>query len=180
MMRPIRSIAVALLVVGVGLAGCTGNYPEQSGTPEGASPSGSAPPPTAAGGAASSGPAVLADGRHPVYLRTVDPDERMITFDLIQLYLGADAAREAAKDHKEFTNDHYIRNVSPRLRTLPVRADATVVVNTLAAELTDSAIKDSPVTLAKLATWFPRTGGPPFWITVEHGQVVTIAEQFIP
>ena len=166
-MRAIRSIAVALLVAGGGAVGCTGIYPEQSGPPESGAPAASAPRPTAS--ATPGDPAELGDGRHAVYLRMVDPDRRMITFDLIQLYLGEDAAREAAKDHKEFFNDYYIRNVNPRLRTLPVRADATIIVNVLAAELTGSAIKDTPVTLAELATWFPRTGGPPFWWTVEHG-----------
>jgi hypothetical protein len=172
-----RPTVVALLVATIGLAGCT-----WSGTPQRGSPDASAPTtaPATAGDAASSPSDVLADGHHPVYLKTVDPNERMITFDLIQFYVGEDAAREATKDHKEFFNDYYIRNVSPRLRSLPVRAGAIVIINTLAADATGSAIKDSQVSLAKLATWFPRTGGPPFWITVEHGEVVRIAEQFIP
>jgi hypothetical protein len=177
-----RPAVVALLVATIGLAGCTWNDPEHGGTPERGSPAASAPTtaPATAGAAATSPSDVLADGRHPVYLKTVDPNGRMITFDLIQFYVGEDAAREATKDHKEFFNDYYIRNVSPRLRALPVRADAIVIVNTLAADVTGSAIKDSQVSLAKLATWFPRTGGPPFWITVEHGEVVRLAEQFIP
>ena len=175
-LRAIRSIAVALLVAGGGAVGCTGIYPEQSGTPESGAPAASAAPGTLCH-LGRLGRARRQD--HSVYLRMVDPDRRMITFDLISL-LGEDAAREAAKDHKEFLNDHYIRNVNPRLRMLPVRANATVIVNALAADLTGSAIKNVPVTLAKFATWFPRTGGPPFWLTVEHGQVVRIAEQFLP
>ena len=35
-------------------------------------------------------PVVLADGRHPVFLKTVDPAGRSITFDLIQLSFGAE------------------------------------------------------------------------------------------
>ena len=37
-----------------------------------------------------------------------------------------------------------------------------------------------PVSLAKLAAVMPRQGVMPFWITVRHGQVVRIAEQYIP
>jgi hypothetical protein len=179
-MRGVRSVAVVLLASGVGMAGCSGIYPEQHGTPSTGSPTATAPATTTAGGAVSNPPVVFADGRYPVYLKGVDPNRRTITLDLIQLYLGAEAAREAAKDHKEFYNDYYIRNVSPRLRTLPVRDDATVIVNGLAADLTGSATKNLRVTLAKLASWLPRAGGSPFWITVEQGQVVSIVEQFIP
>jgi hypothetical protein len=125
--------------------------------------------------------AVLADGRHPVYLEKVDVDGATITFDLIQLYFGDDATREAAKDHQESPppNDYYIRNVNPRLRTLPVRSDVTVTVNTLGAAWTGSAIKDVRVTFDRLATLIAASRAP-FWITVQHGQVVKIAEQYIP
>ncbi|HYY80636.1 MAG TPA: hypothetical protein VFD04_15855 [Actinomycetes bacterium] len=125
---------------------------------------------------------MLADGRHPVYLKTVDPDRRTITFDLIQFFTGDAATKAAAEDHKESPppNDYYIRNVNPRLRTLPVRADAPITVNVLAAQSTGSATKDVSVTLAKLATYFPNRGTPPFWITVEQGEVVKIAQQYLP
>jgi hypothetical protein len=36
------------------------------------------------------------------------------------------------------------------------------------------------VTLAKLARWFPTKGRPMFWITVEHGRVTKLAEQYLP
>jgi hypothetical protein len=126
---------------------------------------------------------VLPDGRHPVRITTVDPDRRTITFDLIQLYWGDDAAREAAKDHKESPppNDYYIRNVNPRLRTLPVRADATITTNTLTAGYTGSATKGIRLPLWRLAIVMQAThNSPPFWITVHHGEVVKITEQYVP
>jgi hypothetical protein len=195
-MRPVRSIATSLLVAGVllsgvAVAGCGGNQPDQrvnptaSAPPVSASPAASEPSvttvPPAADGQTKSEPVVLADGRHPVYLKTVDAGRRTVTFDLIQWYFGDDAAREAATDHKESPppNDYYIRNVSPRLRTLPVRADATITVNTLAAGYTGSAIKDVPVSLSRLASLLGRYS-PLFWITVRHDQVVKIAEQYLP
>jgi hypothetical protein len=36
------------------------------------------------------------------------------------------------------------------------------------------------VSLAKLATLVRAPDWPPFWITVRHGQVVKIAEQWVP
>jgi hypothetical protein len=104
---------------------------------------------------------VLADGRHPVCLTAIDPDSGTITFDLVQWYHGEDTAREAAKDHQESPppNDYYIRNVNPKLRTLPTAADATITVNNLL-----NTQQPTPVSLAKLAT-LTQDRSPMFWIT---------------
>jgi hypothetical protein len=61
-------------------------------------------------------PAVLADGRHPVLLKTIDPGRGTVTFDLIQYFHGDQATIEAAKDHQEFPppNDTYSRNLKPQ------------------------------------------------------------------
>jgi Protein of unknown function (DUF4232) len=125
---------------------------------------------------APAGASMIADGRHPVLLKTVDPAQAKITFDLIQFYQGDDATREAAKDHQESPppNDHYIRNVSPRLRTLDVRADAAITANGLL-----DTQQSTPVTLAKLAS-LTRAPSPVFWVTVRDDQVVKIAEQWLP
>jgi hypothetical protein len=133
-------------------------------------------------------PAGLPHGRHIVYLKTVDPDRRTIRFDLIQFYGGDEALREAAKDHPEASpeqvrqwvpNGYYIRNVNPRLRTLPVPSEAPITVITLAwGNGHNSSEEHIPVTLTKLATSMPT--GLPFSITVRHGQVVKLAEVFVP
>jgi hypothetical protein len=140
-----------------------------------------APAPTAVGPATTE-PVVLADGRHPVYLKSVDPDRHTITFDLVQFFTGEAATKAAAEDGEESPppNDYYIRNVNPRLRTLPVRDDAPITVNVLAAQSTGSSTKDVSVTLAKLASYFPNPGTTPFWITVEQGQMTKVAQQFLP
>jgi Domain of unknown function (DUF4232) len=121
-----------------------------------------------------SGPLVLADGRYPVLLKTVDPGRGRITFDVIQFFRDDDAAREAAKDHQEANNDHYARNVNPMLRTLPTRGDATITVNALL-----NTQKSIPVSLTRLAT-LTRTSSPMFWITVRDDQVIRIGEQWMP
>jgi hypothetical protein len=171
--------ALLTLLAAAALGGCGGS--EQPGGARGATATTAAPAPTVSAPTPSE-PIVLADGRHPVYLKTVDPDRQAITFDLIQFFTGDAATKAAAEDGEESPppNDYYIRNVNPRLRTLPVAADAPITVNVLAAQTTGSATKDVSVTLAKLASYFPNSGTPPFWITVEQGQVTRIAQQYLP
>jgi hypothetical protein len=181
--RRVRRLGTSVLiaVMAATMGGCGSGEPSGSG---GAPATTAAPTPTATAATptTASEPVVLADGRHPVYLKTVDPGQRTITFDLIQFFTGEAATKAAAEDGEESPppNDYYIRNVNPRLRTLPVAADATITVNVLAAGSTGSSTKDVSVTLAKLATYFPNSGTSPFWITVAQGQVTKIAQQYLP
>ena len=179
-MRPrLLTASLLALVAAAGLAGCGGSQepsaPQAPTATTAALATNAATPTTAE-------PVVLADGRHPVYLKTVDPDGRTITFDLIQFFTGEAATKAAAEDNKESPppNDYYIRNVNPRLRTLPVAPDAPITVNVLAAQTTGSSTKDVSVTLEKLAGYFPNSGTPPFWVTVAQGQVTKMAQQFLP
>jgi hypothetical protein len=184
-MRPVRITAAFVFAAAVVITGCTAHSAADRRAaaptaPVAAAPTAPASPaanaPAGHGDATTSQSVVLADGRHPVYLKTVEPYQHTITFDLVQWYGGADAAREAAKDHLEADNDYYIRNRNSRLRTLPVLPAATITVN----QLTGSN-QGVPVSLAKLSTWFPRaSAGPMFWITVRHGQVSQISEQWVP
>ena len=117
---------------------------------------------------------MLADGRHPVLLKAIDAGRGTVTFDLVQVFRDEEAAREAAKDHLEADNDSYMRNVNPRLRTLPVGAGATITANQLAGSN-----QDIPVTLSKLSS-LTRAGSGVFWITVRGGQIVQVAQQWSP
>jgi hypothetical protein len=191
-MRPVRIITAFVFAAAVAVTGCTahstaGHRGAAPAAPVAAAPT--TPPASPAANApatntdaTTSQPVVLVDGRHPVIIKTVDPDRRRITFDLIQFYQGDDATSEAAKDHQESPppNDYYIRNANPRLRTLPVRSDATITTNTLTAGYTGSATKNVQVPLDRLAIVLPHGGAGPFWITVRHDQVVKIAEQYVP
>jgi hypothetical protein len=138
--------------------------------------------PTVPAGTTRREPVVLVDGRHAAIIKTVDPDRRTVTVDVIQLYFGEQAAIEAAEDHQESPppNDVYTRNANPRLRTLPVRHGAIITCNTITAGYTGSATKDIQVPLWRLAIVLPHGGHGPFWITVRHGQVARIAEQYMP
>ena len=176
--RPIASLLALVLVIV--LSGCGGDSGDSGGA--GGAPATTAAPTTAAVAPTTTEPAVLGDGRHPVYIKTVDPGGRTITFDLIQFFTGDAATRAAAEDGEESPppNDYYIRNVNSRLRTLPVQDGAPITVNVLAAQETGSSTKNVPVTLDKLASYFPNSGTPPFWITVAQGQVTRIEQQYLP
>ena len=181
-MRPARIIAAVTLTAAV-IA--TGSYLAFSSSSDRATapaaPVAAVPPAspaakalTGAGGATSSEPVVLADGRHPVLLKTIDAGRGTVTFDLVQVFRDEEATREAAKDHLEADNDSYTRNVNPRLRTLPVGAGASITANQLAGSN-----QDIPVTLAKLSS-LTRAGSGVFWITVRGGQIVQVAQQWSP
>src|SRR5215218_4953137 len=121
-MRPARiivaaTLAAAAIAAGSYLALSTNTHPAAAPANR------AAMTPTTAGGPTNSEPVVLADGRHPVLLKAIDPGRGTVTFDLIQFFQGDQATIEAAKDHQESPppNDSYSRNVNPRLRTLPVR-----------------------------------------------------------
>jgi hypothetical protein len=176
MMR--RMAAMLTLLAASALGGCGGSD-EPAGQGGGVATT-AAPAPTAA--PATSRPAVLEDGRHPVYLKTVDPGRRTITFDLIQFFSGDAATKAAAEDGEQSPpdNDYYIRNVNSRLRTLPVAADAPITANTLTAQSSGSATKNVSLTLDELAGYFPTRGADPFWITVDQGQVTKMAQQYLP
>ena len=124
----------------------------------------------------------LADGRHPARITAVDADGEQVTIDVVQFFFG-DAATEAARADGSTDlpppNDHWIRNINPELRTLPVTADAAVTVNGLSWLETGSATSNSTISLSKLAS-YGDVRGSLFWVTTRDGAVTGIAEQFIP
>jgi hypothetical protein len=124
----------------------------------------------------------LADGRHPVHITTVAAADRKLTVDVIQFLTGDAAARAAAEDGEESPppNDYYVRNVNPRLRTLPVAVDAPVTLNALLVEETRDGT-DRSVTFDRLASFAPeRLRVAIVWITLEGGTITAIEEQFVP
>jgi hypothetical protein len=179
-MRPVRIIAAVTFAAA---AVATGSYLALSTSHREAAPAApvaTAPPASPAAnapttvGTTGSEPVVLADGRHPVLLKAIDAGRGTVTFDLVQFFRDEQAAREAAKDHLEADNDSYMRNVNPRLRTLPVRSDAHVTANQLAGSN-----QDVPVSLARLGS-LTRAGSGVFWIMVRGDQIVQISEQWSP
>lgn len=132
-------------------------------------------------------PAELEDGRHPAYIAATDIKASTITVDVIQFLTGEDAVAAHAEDHPDEpegpASEYYIRNVNPRLRTLPVASDVAVTVLWL-----DSDIETENITFDELPAYFTTNPGPeskyewllPFWLTVRDGQVTAIEEQYLP
>ena len=188
----IRVAITALAVTaGAGLTACSQPAPAPSPGPS-AEPA-SSPTQDAAAAAAPVGAAParrnpatpdssLADGRHPARITAVDADGEQVTIDVVQFFFG-DAATEAARADGSTDlpppNDHWIRNINPELRTLPVTADAAVTVNGLSWLETGSATSNSTISLSKLAS-YGDVRGSLFWVTTRDGAVTGIAEQFIP
>jgi hypothetical protein len=171
-MRPARIIVAAVAIAAGSYLALSTNTRHPAAAPD----SPVVRTPITAGGPTNPEPAVLADGRHPVLLKAIDPGRATVTFDLIQFFQGDQATIEAAKDHQESPppNDSYSRNVNPKLRTLPVRADAAISANQVAGSN-----QNLPVSLARLAT-LTRAGSGMFWITVRGDQVVRISQQWSP
>jgi hypothetical protein len=180
------SVSVVVLALAVGVVACGGSdeapsdgtAAEPVGT--GASPGG--PGSTAAPGTAAPAAegAELEDGRHPVVVQRVEVGGRTVTFDLVQWFQGDAAARAAAEDGEESPppNDYYIRNVNPRLRTLPVAADARLTLTRLTlGQGGGNAAGGVPVDLATVAA---NGRDHLFWATVQGGRILRLEEQYIP
>ena len=141
----------------------------------------SSPTPTAS----PTGPAVLADGRHFVYVTDaarLEDGSATVTFNLAEFYRGERAEAEAAERGDEVVNDYYIVNENPRLRTIPL-ADVVAVRYIpveRCCELQDgdidawleSIIETNPTDYpGKDAAW---------WFRVDAGLVTRIEQQFLP
>jgi hypothetical protein len=121
------------------------------------------------------------DGVQVARVVRVDPAAGTVTVDVIQFLTGDAATRAAAEDGAEVPppNDYYIRNASSRLRTLPVASTAPITINVHGAQESGSATTDIPKTLAELAGIQHLEDGA-FRLTLQDGQVIRIAEIYIP
>jgi hypothetical protein len=78
-------------------------------------------------------PTALADGTYPAYLGPVEVSRGTVTVDLVQTSSGRDAVRAAVQDgiprreaRQYLGAPAYVRNQNDLLRTLPLRADASI------------------------------------------------------
>jgi hypothetical protein len=119
----------------------------------------------------------------------VDATNGTLVFDLEQFFSG-DAANQAALEDgvigpdESVPNDYYIRNVNPKLRTVPISSDLQIVL----IKWSNCCDHTFSPNLATFAQSFPGPGpthdfrGPssPYWLTVENGVIVKIEEQYLP
>jgi hypothetical protein len=72
----------------------------------------------------------MADGRYAARITAVDSHRRLVTVDVVQLFLGKAAATAAAQDHAERVpppNDVWIRNQSHLLRTRVLGSEGSIL-----------------------------------------------------
>ncbi|MBB3095555.1 hypothetical protein FHR83_003225 [Actinoplanes campanulatus] len=182
-----RRVCVAALLA-LAMAGCDKAEPAPTATAVTTVAASEPAATTAATTTATTAPVVLEDGRHPVYLTKVAAGT--VTFDLIEFLTGDKAKALWKKEHPENPdgppNDYIIVNENPKLRTLPVAADADCeALETLGGvDMTTVPCKDLAAFLKKqnegLDVTPPHIAVLPFWLTVEDGTVVRFEEQFLP
>ncbi len=183
--RVVAGLASGALLALAGCSASTVAPPGSSASPSGVTPasaSTSAPASASVSASPSASATVLADGRYAARITAVDPARRLVTIDVVQLFMGKAAASAAAQDHAPEVpppNGVWIRNQSHLLRTFYVTSTAPITVNDLGAVITHNATMNLRVTLTQLGS-FPGISGSVFWLTVEHGVVTRLAEQYLP
>jgi hypothetical protein len=133
---------------------------------------------------------VLPDGRWYGHVTGIDLGARTLSFDLAQWFSG-DAATEAGRADGVIPpddvapNDYYVRDTSHRLRTVPLATDVAVTVvrcptgcGQYAGALEPLAASFGHETNALDRPYHGNFLG--YWLTVEHGDVVRIDEQYTP
>ncbi len=183
-----RILPAAVVLVALTAVACTNDSPTvATGTdtataaPTTSSPS---PEPTESESPSSSPTPepVIEDGRHFVFVKRAKG--AVMTFDLAEFYTG-EAANEIAGergDEVPVPNDVYIVNDNPKLRTVPVAADATI-----------RALKWSQCCDVFIVLTYDEFAGyvahptddfhgtsSPYWIRVQGGEIVKVEEQYLP
>jgi hypothetical protein len=102
-----------------------------------------------------------------------------IDFDLACFYFGDIAYTEGAADGEEVTNDYYVRNANPTLRTIPV-APAVTVYELDAGFVGFLTIPFSGWPVDPSAGLSCPSTSCQVWLFVNGGDVTEILEQFTP
>ena len=121
--------------------------------------------------------AALEDGTHDAYLTRIDRANDRIVVDVVQVFQGDRAVKEAIADGRPRSEAQYlttwVRNQNPRLRTLPM---ASGVVVKLWGSCEESS-KDRDAAFNALAEHARQKGTYYYTLTVSHGKVQRIQEQ---
>lgn len=138
----------------------------------------------------SPGEALLDDGRHFGYVRSVDVEGRTISFDLAYFLSGEEANQayqEATGDTGPVPNDHFVVNDNPLLRTLPLAPDTRLRLldwNNCCDTFFDGELALFAEAIREQADVADGDliyrGQSQWWITIENGVVTEIEEQYSP
>jgi hypothetical protein len=132
----------------------------------------------------------LADGRYFGYIRWVG--EPTIAFDRAQFLMGEAANEAAVADHaieegETAPNDYYIRNRDHRVVELSLADDVRVTAVRCAAGCKDGVAGDFDAWAASFSTPGQKSlmddyrgAQGHYWVTIRHGRVIAIEEQYLP
>ena len=139
------------------------------------------PPASSATRTRSPSPTDLGGGRQPALIVGVNVGARTITIDAVQWFEGEAAVIASVEDGGESPppNDYWIRNESPRLRTLKVPPGTKITTNVLTGMETGDVSQDVVVSLRKLSS-LDGLEGALFWVYLDHGKAIQISEQYLP
>ena len=132
-----------------------------------------------------------------VFAFVTDFDGSAVTADYASFLTGEEATAAAREDgvigaDETVPNDYYIRNENPALRELPVSEMTPVVLQTCFVD--GPCVRQTAVTLEQWAgllaeqapgglpegwQWYGG-GALPYWLTLQDGEVVHVAEQYLP
>jgi hypothetical protein len=128
----------------------------------------------AGGGSAS---AALPDGTHDAYITRIDRANDRIVVDVVQVFQGDRAVKEAIADGKPRSEAQYlstwVRNQNPLLRTLPMAGGVVVKL----WDSCEASSKDRDAAFNALAEHASNKGVYYYTLTVSHGKVQRIQEQ---
>jgi len=160
----------------------TGTGADGQGVGGGAVPSSPSPGVASSSSPASPPPDGLADGRSASYLKTINVSKHTVTFDLIQLLFGKDAAAVWVKTHPSEPDGppegYLLINDNPKLRTMALAPD--VIVRVIDLNSADPSVVH-PIKLADLPGHLAgeRNAPLPYWLTVANGQITSIQEEYL-
>ncbi len=127
--------------------------------------------------------------RHVGFITRIDTtaEPHRLTIDYAELLTGeaADSAHRADGLGAIEGELFYLRNRNPKLRTFPVAEGVVVIMSTW--EIETDGVAEQPVRWADWVEVMPggsranlRLSEAPYWITIKDGQIIRIAEQYLP
>jgi hypothetical protein len=179
----VGTLVVAAVGVGVGVALANRPTPAtpaptaEREEPAATTPAKASQTPAAAPATTAAQPAaVLADGKHDVFIRKLDTRRGTVVVDVVQVFKDGDATRAAVEDGKDRDTAKflpvYVRNQNPRLRTLPLASGFEAV---LLGGCEDSTLSREQL-LDKLSRNASIAGVYYYTLTVDGGAVQRIDE----
>jgi hypothetical protein len=187
-------VAVAALVA-TAVSGCSDDQPETGATttrPPSTAPTTTTPGVPSSNVSSTTAPATastappddaLADGQHVVYLVAVDETSSSVTFDLVELLTGQEAADAYLEDTGEVLDGEqfYIRDRNDRERTLPADP-AAGPYSIVDLESCCEPIEVGFAGLAAVRAQADQAAGAdtPFTIAVQGGLITSAVQMYLP